>query len=163
VLACHRTRSPASTDRYADAIGGESGTPCAPLVTADRRRAPPDVWLYPVFSALVFVYNADSSPWSKLLDVGHKLISPSTYPCHLCALTYGVSTMRRQWARFVDTLSRPVRFAYRDQLRREGISASAAPALLEQRDGAWVTLLGRADIEACRDLDALIARMREVI
>lgn len=114
-------------------------------------------------NALVFVYNADRSPWSKLLDAGHKLVSPSTYSCHLCALTYGMATMRREWARFVQSLERPVRFAYRDQLRREGISASEAPALLEQRDGAWVRLLGRADIEACSDLKALIARVREVI
>jgi hypothetical protein len=110
---------------------------------------------------LVFVYNADSGPWSKLFDAGHKLISPSTYPCRLCALTYGAATMRGSWSRFIEGIPHRVRFAYRDEARRDGVEV-APPALVERREGGWITLLDRAAIEACDDLDALIARVREV-
>ncbi|MBA3819177.1 MAG: hypothetical protein H0X17_09820 [Deltaproteobacteria bacterium] len=111
---------------------------------------------------LVFVYNADSSAWSKLLDAGHKLISPSTYACKLCALTYGAVSMRAPWSRFVDQLPHHVRFAYRDELGRDGTDVPAAPALLERDGQRWAALLDRDAIEACANLDELIARVREV-
>ncbi len=111
---------------------------------------------------LVFVYNADSGPWNKLLDAGHKLFSPSTYACKLCALTYGAVSMRAPWARFIAELPHPVRFAYRDELSRDGEQVPAAPALLERDGRRWVSLLDRDAINACADLDELIARVREV-
>lgn len=36
---------------------------------------------------LVFVYAADSGVLNIAKDVIHKLVSSSTYPCHLCAIT----------------------------------------------------------------------------
>lgn len=33
-----------------------------------------------------------------MLDAAHKLISPATYSCSLCALTYGAVSMKRSWA-----------------------------------------------------------------
>ncbi len=44
--------------------------------------------------ALVFVYNANSGLLNALLDMGHKVVSPRTYPCSLCALTYGSLGLR---------------------------------------------------------------------
>jgi len=35
--------------------------------------------------SLLFVYNAKSDYWSKKIDFAHKIISPSTYSCSLCA------------------------------------------------------------------------------
>jgi hypothetical protein len=37
--------------------------------------------------ALVLVYNADSGFMITLLDIGHKVVSPSICECRLCALT----------------------------------------------------------------------------
>lgn len=112
---------------------------------------------------LVFVYNANSGALSKLFDAGHKLVSPSTYPCSLCALTYGAVSMRRAWANFIRSLPHDVRFAYRDDLERERVAVPSLPALLESRDGTWITLLDRSQIAACVSLDELIARVRQVL
>ncbi|MDQ3367375.1 MAG: hypothetical protein M3680_18275 [Myxococcota bacterium] len=112
---------------------------------------------------LVFVYDADSNAWSKLFDAAHKIVSPATYSCSLCTLTYGAFSMHRTWASFVGSLPHPVRFAYRDQLRREHVALPALPALLERRGGAWTTLLAREQIAACANLEELIERVREVV
>ncbi|MBA2544077.1 MAG: hypothetical protein H0V17_30820 [Deltaproteobacteria bacterium] len=112
---------------------------------------------------LVFVYDADSGTWSKLFDAAHKVISPATYSCSLCALTYGMVSMRREWAQFVRSLPHAVRFAYRDEIRREHAVAPPLPALLERRDGAWITLLDKPQIAACKNVDELIARVREAL
>jgi hypothetical protein len=37
---------------------------------------------------LLFVYNADAGLVTGLLDTLHKVLSPSTYSCSLCAITY---------------------------------------------------------------------------
>jgi hypothetical protein len=37
--------------------------------------------------SLVFVYNADSGVFNTLSDIAHKIFSPETYACNLCALT----------------------------------------------------------------------------
>ncbi|MDQ3339535.1 MAG: hypothetical protein M4D80_30590 [Myxococcota bacterium] len=112
---------------------------------------------------LVFVYNAESGLWNGMFDAAHKLVSPSTYACSLCALTYGAVSMKRAWASFVKTLPHAVRFAYRDQLRHEGVQLPALPALLERTPEGWVTLLTKPQIDACSDLDALVKRVREVL
>ncbi|GAB2965421.1 hypothetical protein GCM10027048_38930 [Hymenobacter coalescens] len=75
---------------------------------------------------LLFVYNADSGLGHALLDAVHKLVSPATYPCTLCELTYGAARMRPQWKQFLQTLPLPARFLYRDQL------PAAYPQLVDQ-------------------------------
>jgi len=45
-------------------------------------------------SKLIFVYNADSGLLNAMKDWAHKIVSPETYPCSLCALTYNNLGMR---------------------------------------------------------------------
>ncbi|MGI8952546.1 MAG: hypothetical protein ACR2FN_13295 [Chitinophagaceae bacterium] len=51
-------------------------------------------------STLIFVYNADADLFSTLTDFAHKILSPSTYQCKLCALTYGNISMKQEWKFF---------------------------------------------------------------
>ena len=113
----------------------------------------------------VFVYNADGGLWNLLADAAHKVLSPATYPCSLCALTYGPLGMKRTWARFVRTLPGEVVFLHKDELARERGAAPipALPALLEGHAPAYQVLLAPDRIDRCRDLDALIAEVRGVI
>jgi hypothetical protein len=69
-------------------------------------------------STLLFVYNADSGPVNGLLDLLHKTLSPGTYACSLCALTYGVG-MRPEWKSFIQALPVAARFPHRDEFRAE--------------------------------------------
>ena len=38
---------------------------------------------------LLFVYNADTGLFNTVADAAHKILSPSTYSCNLCKVTYG--------------------------------------------------------------------------
>ena len=46
---------------------------------------------------LILVYNADSDLFSLIKDALHKILSPSTYQCNLCSLTFGMIGMRDEW------------------------------------------------------------------
>jgi hypothetical protein len=110
---------------------------------------------------LVLVYAVDGGIVAGLFDYAHKLLSPSTYPCHLCALTYGPAGQRTAWARALAELGVPADFLHRDELvRQHGADHPPLPAVFVVRAGARELLLSKADIDACRDLDALIALLR---
>jgi hypothetical protein len=50
---------------------------------------------------LILVYNADSGVLNMVKDAVWKVLQPSTYPCSLCALTYGWVSMHERWRRFL--------------------------------------------------------------
>lgn len=112
---------------------------------------------------LVFVYNADSGPLNALLDFGHKLVSPSTYPCSLCALTYGPFGMKREWRAFTQELGLPLEFLHADELRtRYGAQQAALPAVFLKGEGLE-PLLTRPDLDRCRTLDDLKALVTQTL
>ena len=37
---------------------------------------------------LIFIYNAKSGIGNAFIDWAHKIISPKTYDCNLCSITY---------------------------------------------------------------------------
>lgn len=63
---------------------------------------------------LTFVYNASTGFFNKLTDFAHKVLSPQTYACNLCALTYGTFTMKAEWAAYLDKLGLEIVFMYKD-------------------------------------------------
>jgi len=106
--------------------------------------------------ALVFVYNADSGVFNTLADAAHKIFSPRTYACNLCALTHTAVSMRGEWKRFLEGLGRPLEFLHADELAaRYGLKGVPLPAIFT-RDGAGLKALAGADsIDECRTLDEL--------
>ncbi|HEX8505478.1 MAG TPA: hypothetical protein VF630_08930 [Hymenobacter sp.] len=68
---------------------------------------------------LLFVYNADGGLLPSLKDAFHKVLSPGTYPCSLCAVTYGAVSMRPEWKAFIKSLPVPVEFQHRDEFVRD--------------------------------------------
>ncbi|EAQ27992.1 hypothetical protein NAP1_10373 [Erythrobacter sp. NAP1] len=63
---------------------------------------------------LLLVYNADSGIINALKDAVWKIASPKTYPCSLCAITYGAVLMHNEWRRFLDSLPMEVVFHHKD-------------------------------------------------
>jgi hypothetical protein len=110
---------------------------------------------------LIFVYNADSGVINGLIDMGHKVISPQTYACSLCGVTYGLLGMKPRWRRFVQGLGRPVRFLHRDELAHEyGEREDALPAVFEEREGALRLWMTADEMNAATTLDALEEAVR---
>ena len=109
-------------------------------------------------TTLVFVYNADSGWRSALSDLLHKTLSPSTYPCDLCALTYGLGGMRREWARFIRGLGVSSVFTYRDALPKEFpmISAGELPAVFRVEGQAVMELIRAEEFSALKTLEQIM-------
>ena len=116
---------------------------------------------------LVFVYNADSGVFNALADLAHKTLSPDTYSCNLCALTYSSLGMRRKWKRFIEKLGRPVEFLHRDELREHlGLEEVPLPAIFRRGpEGDLEVWLDAATLNGCSSMenlqDAIRSRVAE--
>ena len=114
-------------------------------------------------SRLLFVYNADGGPLAALWDAAHKLVSPGTYPCDLCAITYGAVSMRPEWRTYVEQLPYPAEFMHRDEFQRSYPEArEPLPAIFLARGGAVLERLVGADqmrpVQNVAELIALVDR-----
>ncbi len=64
---------------------------------------------------LVFVYNADSGLFNTVTDIAHKILSPKTYECNLCAITHGFFSVRENWVKFLEELDVDCEFLHKDE------------------------------------------------
>ena len=105
---------------------------------------------------LIFVYNADSGLLNALKDWTHKIVSPETYPCNLCALTYDNLGMRRSWRNFIEALEFDVEFLHRDELEEQyGIRDVPLPAAFVQKEGELNLWMNSDEVDACQSLQEL--------
>lgn len=113
--------------------------------------APPD--------ALVIVYNADEGLFAALKDAVHKLVRPATYPCDLCAITYGAVSMRREWRDWLKTQSFRSEFYHRQDFARAypALATLPLPAILRRDEDELALLLGPGDMRSDMPVAALIA------
>lgn len=118
-------------------------------------------------ATLIFVYNADSGFVNTLLDIGHKIVSPQTYACNLCAITHSTFSMREEWKAFVDDLKLPVEFLHRDELAKQyGIHDADLPAVFRKMAGGLEPWISREEINRCgslEELKRLVERKRQVL
>ena len=107
---------------------------------------------------LILVYNADSGVLNMVKDAVWKVVRPSTYPCSLCALTYGWVSMHGQWRRFLDRLPHTKVFHHKDDfaVAFPGIAVALPVVLLAQGGGAPQVLVSAEELDALSDLAALI-------
>ena len=66
-------------------------------------------------SSLLFVYNAKSEMANILIDISHKLLSPKTYSCNLCAITHNTFTENKIWRNFKLTSKIDMSFYHIDE------------------------------------------------
>jgi hypothetical protein len=124
---------------------------------------------YPMTSSdmLVFVYNADGGLFDALSDAAHKALSPSTYACSLCKLTYGLLTEKRAWREFIQSLPVRCEFLHRDAFQRHyaeqhwPAQQCPLPAVLRiPPDGTPRVCIQADALNRCQDLPALMALVR---
>lgn len=96
--------------------------------------------------------------------MAHKVLSPETYQCNLCALTYSAFGMRKSWKQFLPTLGRPLEFLHADELkRRYDISGLPLPAIFEKEHEGLKLLVDAEAINTCRTMDDLKQLVRDRI
>lgn len=105
---------------------------------------------------LIFVYNAESGLFNTLNDMAHKVLSPRTYQCNLCALTHSTTGMHKSWKRFLKTLDRPLEFLHADELKTlYRISDLPLPAIFKKEDERLELLIDADSINTCLTIDDL--------
>lgn len=67
---------------------------------------------------LIFVYNAEDGFINVIMDSLRKIISPKTYPCKLCAITYNNFSMQEEWKNFLRTLPVKKEFLHKSEFIR---------------------------------------------
>ncbi len=67
---------------------------------------------------LIFVYNAKSGGVQQLLDTAHKIVSPQTYSCDLCALTHGSFRESALWKTYRQTSAHSFTFFHKDEFEK---------------------------------------------
>lgn len=109
---------------------------------------------------LVLVYNAFSGIGNGLLDSAHKIMSPSTYDCRLCGLTYGAVRERKEWKLFRESSTIPMVFYHKDEFRSAYASKFAAkytfPIILAETGEELEVLVTTTELNAIEDTAVLI-------
>jgi hypothetical protein len=108
-------------------------------------------------SKLIFVYNANSGKLNAFMDTLHKKLSPSTYQCNLCQITYGTFTEMPEWKEFRESFPGEMRFLHIDEFEEEFPKEESYPVVLEQSsDGSLKTVMSSKRVESIGELKELI-------
>ncbi len=110
---------------------------------------------------LVFVYNADSGITNVMKDFFHRFVSPATYPCNLCAVTYGNFGMKGSWKSFVESLEVPVAFLHKDEFSEEyAIQSAELPSAFIEEEGKLEYFITAEEMNAVVSVDELKTLVR---
>ncbi|MEL6484565.1 MAG: GTPase [Bacteroidota bacterium] len=114
---------------------------------------------------LVFVYNANSGKKNALLDSLHKVISPSTYDCNLCDITFGVVRENRKWKRFRKESQYPMEFLHRDEFQKTHASKFGYkfefPIVLAEGEKGLEVFISTQELNGLKTPEALIQLIEE--
>lgn len=114
---------------------------------------------------IIFVYNADSGIINALKDAVEKSVSPETYSCNLCAVTFKTVRMKPEWKRFIRNLPVEVEFLHRDEYaERYGNPGTGFPAaFLASNDEAPRPLIGPGEMNRVDTLDGMKTLVRTAV
>lgn len=107
---------------------------------------------------LVFVYNAEAGLMNGIMDSAHKLFSPSTYACDLCAITHGLTRMKSEWRAWLKQSGQAAQFYHRADFRQAWPDMDVTlPAILVQQDDQLKLLVSASDLAQVSDVGQLVA------
>ena len=106
---------------------------------------------------LLMVYNAEAGFMNGMMDSMHKLLSPATYQCSLCAITHDTFGMRKEWKEFIERLNVPIEFFHRPDFRAVYPDIDVElPVILADNNGAIRTILTADEMKSAGDVPGLI-------
>ena len=107
---------------------------------------------------LVMIYNAPGGLLYAVRDSFWKTLSPSTYPCALCALAFGFFTMHREWRAFLDRQPHEVVDLHSDDYgeRFPDLAEDLPVILLVHQDGSREVIATAGEMEAMTRLGQLV-------
>lgn len=116
---------------------------------------------------LVFVYNADSGLRNMILDSAHKILSPETYACSLCDITYGAFTEDSVWKKFRKESNLDMQFLHKDEFRKAYASKFGHkfifPIVLVASNSGLEVFIKTEELDELENPQALIKLVQERI
>jgi hypothetical protein len=105
---------------------------------------------------LVLAYNAKSGFFNGLSDSVHKIVSPSTYSCDLCAITHHSIGMRYPWKVFLEGLNMELEFVHTDEIEKYPyLVKSKFPLIGVLSEGRFVELLCKEELSQMKSIKEL--------
>ena len=108
---------------------------------------------------LLIAWNAHSGWQHAVMDSLHKWISPQTYSCKLCQLTYGLAGPKETWKAFLNSLGRQVLFYHKDEFEAAGLQGSfpdSFPFIVSYDHESWQVIVGPEDLDKLDSLESLL-------
>lgn len=111
---------------------------------------------------IVFVYNADSGLFNSVGDYVHKIVSPSTYGCNLCGLTFGNLGVRNDWKVFTSALKFHAEFLHKDEFfEKYDVPDASFPCAYIESDGKLELLIDSNEVNNLKTLEELKSLVSE--
>ena len=109
---------------------------------------------------LIFVYNANSGIKAAVIDYLHKIVHPSTYPCHLCALTHSNIGQKKVWKDFVKKSDIKMSFYHIDDFEKKYNLKKEYPVILKKENNNLNSFILKKEINKMDSIDKLIAAIK---
>ena len=113
---------------------------------------------------LLFVYNANSGALNTLFDVGHKLFSPKTYQCSLCALTYDTFKENNIWKTFRKENPVPMEFLHKDEFKAKFPNENITyPVILKFENEQLSNVMDHKTLNGITSVEELIKQLQATL
>ncbi|MGV6830827.1 MAG: GTPase [bacterium] len=110
---------------------------------------------------LLFIYNAKSGTLNTFIDIGHKLFSPNTYPCSLCALTHDTFSENKKWTAFKTNADIELEFYHIDEFEKKFDVKNIDYPIVLNKD--LETVISHSELNNLNSLEELITRLNTLI
>ncbi len=110
---------------------------------------------------LIFVYNANSGRGNAFLDSMHKVLSPGTYNCALCDITYGVFKENTVWKKFRETSDLEFEFLHKDEYLMEYNLKTTFPVIFYKKEIMIEEFISTKKLNKLKDAESLISLITE--
>jgi len=114
---------------------------------------------------LIFIYNADSGVRNLIIDGAHKILSPSTYKCKLCEITFGAFNEKGVWKKFRKTSGHEMIFLHKDEFKKQYASKFGYkftfPIVLAEASGGLEVFVSTEEMNGLKSPEELIALIKE--
>ncbi len=109
---------------------------------------------------LLFIYNANSGKMNGYIDAVHKIVSPKTYACNLCDITYGVFTENKAWKKFRTSSKISMEFLHLDEFKKQYASKFGSkytfPIVLLENKGELELFIATEELNGLKNAEELI-------
>ena len=114
---------------------------------------------------LIFIYNAKSGVTNALFDWAHKIISPNTYDCNLCSITYNNLGKQKKWKNFLENINIESRFYYIDHLKDLPFvkNPSELPCIYLKVDKDIILIIDSYELNTFNKVDELIHKLNSCL